>query len=95
MQVRCRTCEKNVELRLNPRIVGLLIDETGSIACGKLIWSEEAWWQLLGRCPEELLALNKDQIAYLEQRILFLRMTILFGWNSGVGRITVLQMVTL
>lgn len=33
-------------LVLNPRVMGILVDETGCIAQGKLVWSEEAWGEL-------------------------------------------------
>lgn len=77
-------------LRINPRVVGLLVDETGAIAAGKLIWSERAWGQLLGRTKEELVACEGDLIAYLEQRMLFLRVTLLFGWSEEVGRLCIM-----
>ena len=95
IQAQCRTCEKTKTLRLNPKIVGLLIDETGGITSGKAIWSEEAWWQLLGRTPEELVASDKEVLQYLENRILFLRITVMFGWSHKVGRIVVLKVTTL
>lgn len=33
-------------LVLNPRVMGILADETGCIAEGKLVWSEQAWSEL-------------------------------------------------
>ncbi|KAL2020908.1 hypothetical protein VTK56DRAFT_7795 [Thermocarpiscus australiensis] len=47
----CKNCETERSLSLNPRIVGHLMDETGSVAAGKLIWSDRAWIELLfGTC---------------------------------------------
>ncbi|KAK3684730.1 hypothetical protein B0T22DRAFT_196272 [Podospora appendiculata] len=42
----CWNCRNERSLSLNPRIIGSLADETGSIAAGKLIWSDEAWSEL-------------------------------------------------
>lgn len=73
--------------------VGLLIDETGAIASGKLIWSDEAWGQLLGRSAEELAAASSSVqlLKYLENRLLFLKLAIMFGWSGEVGKIVVLR----
>jgi len=73
--------------------VGLLIDETGAITSGKLIWSDEAWEQLLGRSAEELAAASSSAqlLKYLENRLLFLKLAIMFGWNEEVGKIVVLR----
>ncbi|KAK4645496.1 hypothetical protein QC761_201950 [Podospora bellae-mahoneyi] len=43
----CKNCLKTHELSLNPKIIGSLTDETGSVAAGKLIWSDRAWTELL------------------------------------------------
>ena len=73
--------------------VGLLIDETGAITSGKLIWSDEAWEQLLGRNAEELAAAtgNVELLKYLENRLLFLKLAVMFGWSEEVGKIVVLR----
>ncbi|KAK4168831.1 hypothetical protein QBC43DRAFT_356369 [Cladorrhinum sp. PSN259] len=49
----CRNCQTaHHSLALNPRIIGPLVDETGCIAAGKLIWSDRAWTELLfGSAP--------------------------------------------
>ncbi|MCJ1381859.1 hypothetical protein MMC17_004971 [Xylographa soralifera] len=70
--------------------VGTLLDETGSLAAGKLIWSERAWEQLLGRTTEQLVRSGTQALKYLEHRMLFLRATLLFGWSAEVGRLVVL-----
>ncbi|KAK2755244.1 hypothetical protein CKAH01_01136 [Colletotrichum kahawae] len=42
----CKNCMTEKTLVLNPRVMGILVDETGCIAQGKLAWSEEAWGEL-------------------------------------------------
>lgn len=73
--------------------VGLLVDETGAITSGKLIWSDEAWEQLLGRNAQELAAAtgNVQLLKYLENRLLFLKLAVMFGWSEEVGKIVVLR----
>ncbi|MCJ1391895.1 hypothetical protein MMC18_004762 [Xylographa bjoerkii] len=87
---RCKQCVNEIPLRLNPRLIGTLLDETGSLAPGKLIWSDRAWEQLLGRTAEQLVKSSTQALKYLEHRMLFLRATLLFGWSAEVGRLVVL-----
>lgn len=80
-------------LRPNPKIIGTLIDETGSIASGKLIWSDTAWEQLLGRTAEELANSSPELLRYMEKRLQWLRVTLVVGWPGeelGAGRLCVL-----
>ena len=88
---KCKQCDIDVRLRINPRLVGLLIDETGGITSGKLIWSDEAWCQLLGCLPEQLADSDAAMLKCLEQRLLFLRVVVLFGWSAEVGKLVVLR----
>jgi hypothetical protein len=94
MSATCKGCGKEVGLRLSPRIVGQVIDETATIASGKLLFSDEAWRDLLGRGPEDLLKLGHDEIKYLGDRLLFSRVSMLFGWtgdeSKAGGRICVI-----
>jgi hypothetical protein len=60
--------------------IGPVIDETGQVATGKLIFSDTAWQQLLGRTPEQLVKSALDVLKYLENRLLFLRVSMGFGW---------------
>jgi hypothetical protein len=60
--------------------IGPVIDETGQVATGKLIFSDTAWQQLLGRTPEQLVKSALDVLGYLENRLLFLRVSMGFGW---------------
>lgn len=90
----CKGCDKEVKLRLNPKILGQLIDETAVIAAGRLLFCDSAWRDLLGRGPEDLLKLNEDEMKYLSDRLLFCRITVMFGWTGDEtkagGRICVI-----
>ncbi|KAF6232815.1 hypothetical protein HO173_009029 [Letharia columbiana] len=88
---KCKQCEKDLVLRINPRLVGLLIDETGAITCGKLVWSDDAWEQLLGRTAEDLAGSNLTLLKYLENRLLFLKLAVMFGWSEDVGKLCILR----
>ncbi|KAH7113877.1 hypothetical protein B0J11DRAFT_497343 [Dendryphion nanum] len=85
----CPRCNKIVKLRINPRIVGNVIDETGMVACGKIVFSDEAWEQLLGRTAEQFVAMDRESLEYLDQRLVFLRVSVGFGWvgDRNGGRI--------
>lgn len=78
-------------LRINPRLVGLLIDETGAITSGKLVWSDDAWEQLLGRNAEGLAGASLTLLKYLENRLLFLKLAVMFGWSEDVGKLCILR----
>ena len=91
---KCKQCHNDVPLRINPRLVGLLIDETGGVTSGKLIWSDETWRQLLGCTAENLAGFHAVQLKCLEQRLLFLRVVVLFGWSAEVGKLAVLRLTT-
>lgn len=81
-----------MKLLLNPKIIGTLLDETGCIAAGKLLWSDRAWEQLLGRPVEEVTQMTTEEIRLLEQRASFMRMHLVVGWEESVGRLAVLGM---
>ncbi|KAL1797728.1 hypothetical protein ACET3X_004334 [Alternaria dauci] len=91
IEVECKQCDKMVKLRINPRILGALVDETGQISSGKLILSDEAWSQLLGRTSMQLIDTHINVLKYLEQRILFLRITLGFALNleDEIGRLAI------
>ena len=89
---RCKQCERESHsLQINPRIMGMLIDETGSITSGRLLWSDDAWWQLLGRTKEELVSSSEELLRYLEHRLLFLKIWVMFGWAPEIGKLVVLK----
>ena len=71
--------------------VGRLIDETGAVTSGKLVWSDEAWEQLLGRNAEGLVGASQALLKYLEHRLLFLKLAVMFGWSEDVGKLCVLR----
>lgn len=86
----CRNCSKSRRLSLNPRIIGTLADETGCIAPGKLVWSTRAWEQLFGRRIEDIAGMTGEEARWFEQRMLWLRVHMVVGWEEGVGRLCVL-----
>jgi len=81
----CKQCSRKSLLRPNPKLVGQLIDETASCQSGKLIWSDYAWEQLLGRNAAELSASSSELLRYLERRMMGLRVTLVVGWIGGDG----------
>jgi hypothetical protein len=56
-----------------------------------LILSDAAWEQLLGRTAEQLVVTSVEVLRYLEQRLLFLRVTMGFAMvlEDGIGRLAV------
>ncbi|KAF2173008.1 hypothetical protein M409DRAFT_62645 [Zasmidium cellare ATCC 36951] len=94
LTVQCKGCDQEVQLRLNPKILGQVIDETGSISAGKMLFSDQAWRNLLGRGPNDLLQLGYEEIKYLADRLLFCRVSLMFGWTGDErkagGRVCVL-----
>lgn len=88
----CKQCSTEVPLRLNPKILGPVVDETGCSQAGKLFLSDDAWEQLLGRSKEDLCETSLDTLRYLEQRIMYLRVSMGVAWwseeeDAGVGRL--------
>ena len=67
------------------------MDESGSITSGKLIWSDEAWEQLLGRDGKGLADSSVKLLKYLENRLLFLKLAVMFGWSEDVGKLCILR----
>lgn len=94
LSAKCRCCEKDVPLRLNPSILGQIVDETAMIARGRLLFSDPAWRELLGREPNDLLRLSHEGLKVLSDRLLFNRVFLIFGWtgdeSKAGGRICVL-----
>ncbi|KAF8429199.1 hypothetical protein EV426DRAFT_639752 [Tirmania nivea] len=86
----CKRCEKvDVTFRLNPRILGTVTDETGCINGGNLLISDKAWKKLFGRPAEELVNTEIDSLQEIEHRMLFTRITLLFGWSSEIGKLAI------
>lgn len=67
------------------------MDESGAITSGKLIWSDEAWEQLLGRDAKGLADSSVTLLKYLENRLLFLKLAVMFGWSEDVGKLCILR----
>ena len=67
------------------------MDESGAITNGKLLWSDDAWEQLLGRNAEGLADSNLTLLKYLEHRLLFLKLAVMFGWSEDVGKLCILK----
>jgi hypothetical protein len=75
----------------------------------KLLWTDQAWTQLLGRSPDHIAALanittttdptpaqrNLLFLRYLEQRLTFMRVILLVAWTGEQlgGRLAVLEVV--
>ncbi|KAF2137515.1 uncharacterized protein K452DRAFT_196077, partial [Aplosporella prunicola CBS 121167] len=70
------TASTAVPLRLNPRILGPLVDETGALEPGAPAVADEAWAQLLGRKVEEVVRMKGDELRALEERIAWVRVTV-------------------
>lgn len=75
-------------LRLNPKVVGIMLDETGSIGPGKITWSSKAWTELFGRSEQQLADMSIDGLKYLERRMSGLRVSLIFGWAGVKSRDT-------
>lgn len=76
----CPHCLKPVQLVMNPKIITTLIDETGMISGGKLVWSEKAWKELLRRDTQEVCEMGIEEVKMLECRMVGLRISLCFGW---------------
>jgi hypothetical protein len=81
----CKQCGKPVSLGINPRLLGPVADETGCSSTGKMLLSETAWEELLGRNKDGLAGSSVEVLKYLEQRLLFLRVTLRFAWAAEEG----------
>jgi hypothetical protein len=81
-RITCRACGLGIDLRLNPGLLAQVIDETGSISGGRLLFSDDAWAQLFGRPPAGISHLTENAIKDLADRLLFSRLTLLFGWTG-------------
>ena len=66
---------------------------------GKMLWSEEAWTNLLGRTPEEVAEwVGQGRVGLLqalEHRLEYMRIIMMVGWTGeyGGGRLAVLKIV--
>lgn len=71
--------------------LGPMLDETGQVSSGKLVLSDRAWEELLGRTAAQLVDTDVEVLRYLEQRLLFLRVTMGFALKleDEVGRLAI------
>lgn len=65
----CKNCGLQRDLLLNPRVIGTLVDESGSMSSGKLVWKDSAWTQLFfgGSDKTETDADDDDSTNYGDQ----------------------------
>ncbi|KXH54471.1 hypothetical protein CSAL01_00627 [Colletotrichum salicis] len=66
----CKNCLQERSLVLNPRIMGILADETGCVAQGKLVWSDQAWNELFFPAIESSDTANAEPEAAGEVKLL-------------------------
>lgn len=89
----CRHCGKAVDLRLNPAVVGAVVDETGRVGAAGLVWSDLAWQGLFGRMPDEVARLEGGEVEKIERGLVYRRVTLVFGWADDVGRVAVARVM--
>ncbi|KAG9941433.1 hypothetical protein KCU85_g9589, partial [Aureobasidium melanogenum] len=86
---KCKQCDEQVPLGINPRLIGKLIDESGGILTGKLVLSDHAWTRLLGRSAEEMILSSASTLKSVEHRMLHVRITLRFWWSASVGKLVI------
>ncbi|KAI4715534.1 hypothetical protein E4T48_08277 [Aureobasidium sp. EXF-10727] len=86
---KCKHCDGQVPLRVNPKLIGKLIDESGCILSGKLLLSDHAWTRLLGRSAEEMVQSSASTLKSVEQRMLYVRITLRFWWSARIGKLVI------
>jgi hypothetical protein len=71
--------------------IGPVLDETGQVGNGRLILSDRAWEELLGRTALQLVHTDVGVLRYLEQRLLFLRVSMGFALklDDEIGRLAI------
>lgn len=73
--------------------IGTIIDETGCISPGQLVFSPQAWEQLLGASEQDLIRGGTPTLKAIENRMLFARVTLGFCWAEEVGRLAILEVL--
>ncbi|GAB7342995.1 hypothetical protein MBLNU457_g1091t2 [Dothideomycetes sp. NU457] len=89
----CKQCGNAVDLRLNPGVVGAVVDETGRIAAAGLVWSDVAWRGLFGRTPDEVARLGVGEVEKIERGLRFKRVTLVFGWAGDVDKVAIARVM--
>lgn len=90
---------------MNPRSLKTFIDESGCLAGSKLVWSDQAWKQLLLPDDEsdeqvdedsaaeewqQILQLSRKELKEYEESLLYSRMTLSFGWSASIHRLCIM-----
>ncbi|OTB07056.1 hypothetical protein M426DRAFT_257448 [Hypoxylon sp. CI-4A] len=100
----CKNCDSVKQLALNPRVIGSMIDESGMITGGKLVWRDEAWTQLFSESRaaesmvegkevdlvEELIVVGINVLKGMEETLLYSHVTLTFGWSSELERLCIM-----
>lgn len=73
--------------------IGKLVDESGCIMSGKLVLSDDAWTQLLGRSNEEMVQSSASTLRSVEHRMLHVRVTLRFWWSARVGKLCITEVL--
>ncbi|KAM3076297.1 hypothetical protein ACMFMG_006200 [Clarireedia jacksonii] len=76
----CQTPIPPSSFTLNPSILGLLVDETGSIQAKGMIWAPRAWEDVLGRNMHDVHLLGAEGCWELEERLRGMRGSFWVGW---------------
>ncbi|TIA19430.1 hypothetical protein D6C80_02931 [Aureobasidium pullulans] len=90
---KCKHCDSQVSLRVNPRLIGKLVDESGCITSGKLVLSDHAWTRLLGRSAQEMIESSASTLKSVEHRMLHIRITLRFWWSEEVGKLVISEVL--
>lgn len=69
------------------------MDETGCVSEGKLVFSDLAWEQLLGKTSQQLVDSDAESLRCLEERLSFVRLTMIFGWAEEVEKLAICQVL--
>ncbi|CCU76318.1 hypothetical protein BGHDH14_bgh01342 [Blumeria hordei DH14] len=80
MTASCNSCGKLIALEPNARMMGLLLDETGCIHGGSLLWSPQAWETLFGQPLLKMTGWNVEACRLFEQRMCFRRIVLSVVW---------------
>lgn len=59
----------------------------------KLVLSDHAWTQLLGRSSEEMAQSSASTLKSVEHRMLYARITLRFWWSAHVGKLVITEVL--
>lgn len=70
--------------------IGLLADETGCIPGTHILFSRRAWDSFFGRLIREVIGeASMERLRLFEQKIIFNRFTMVFGFDPDVGKVAI------